>query len=89
MSKKPYYTAADAIEDLKKLPPDTPLVNQRDPEGNGYSPTSGIDLARYVPTDAESQYAGDVFGEDEREYLEQNGLKWEDTIVVAVVFPKY
>lgn len=36
-------TVAELIEALKKLPPDSQVILQKDAEGNGYSPLADVD----------------------------------------------
>jgi hypothetical protein len=49
----------DLIEALKDLPPDAEVILQKDGEGNGYSPLSGVDAdAVYI---AETTWAGEVY----------------------------
>lgn len=51
-------TVAELIEELKKLPPESHVILQKDAEGNGYSPLHAVDgNAIYV---AESTYSGEV-----------------------------
>tara|TARA_R110000851_G_scaffold173052_1_gene319366 strand:+ start:1313 stop:1570 length:258 start_codon:yes stop_codon:yes gene_type:complete len=49
----------DLIAKLQKMDPDLEVIMQKDSEGNGYSPLSGIDAnGIYI---AESTYSGDVY----------------------------
>ncbi len=66
---------AVTIGDLKKwiaehadVPDDTPVILQRDAEGNGYSPLSAMDLGWYR---AESTWSGEVHGDDDSVTSEQ------------------
>ncbi|MFM6139568.1 MAG: hypothetical protein ACKPCP_36430 [Sphaerospermopsis kisseleviana] len=36
-------TVAELINELKKLPPESEVILQKDAEGNGYSPLSAVD----------------------------------------------
>ena len=48
----------DLIKELKKVDPESIIVLQKDAEGNGYSPLSGIDNdAIYIP---DSTWSGDM-----------------------------
>lgn len=52
-------TVSELIEELKKLPPDSQVILQRDSEGNGYSPLYAVDgNAIYRP---ETTWSGEVF----------------------------
>lgn len=52
-------TVAELIEELKKLPPESQVILQRDAEGNGYSPLYCVDGdAIYVP---DTTWSGAVF----------------------------
>ncbi len=51
-------TVAELIAELKECHPDSIVILQKDSEGNGYSPLSGLDdLAVYV---ADNDYRGEV-----------------------------
>lgn len=52
-------TVSELIEELKNYAPDTEIVLQKDSEGNGYSPLSGVDEGYYVP---DSTYSGEFYG---------------------------
>jgi hypothetical protein len=44
-------TVAELIEELKKLPPESEVILQKDSEGNGYSPLNAVDgNAIYKPS---------------------------------------
>lgn len=51
-------------EALEDLPDDMEVICQKDSEGNGYSPLSGIDSDAYYVAD--STYSGDVYMEEDR-----------------------
>jgi hypothetical protein len=42
---------------LSALDPESPVILQKDAEGNGYSPLSGLQAASYVP---ETTWSGEV-----------------------------
>lgn len=83
-----YLTAGELAKRLLELPSKTPVISQRDPEGNGYSPTQGVELALWVPLDSGTAYDGDVFvPERDKEYMRENGIN--DAIEVIVIVPRY
>lgn len=47
----------DLIEELQKLDPNLQVILQKDSEGNGYSPCSGLEKAIYLP---ENTWSGTV-----------------------------
>jgi len=52
-------TVAELIEELKKLPPESEVILQKDAEGNEYSPLSEVDgNAIYTPN---TTWSGEVF----------------------------
>lgn len=51
-------TVRELMGELAKYPPDSLVVCQRDPEGNGYSPLSDVSADGYVP---DSTYSGDRY----------------------------
>lgn len=52
-------TVKELIEELKKLPPNAQVILQKDGEGNGFSPLSGVSgSCIYVP---ESSWHGEVY----------------------------
>ena len=51
-------TAGVLRERLKDVPDDTPVILQKDAEGNGYSPLAGADEGMY---EAESTYGGEAY----------------------------
>ena len=51
--------AGELLQLLKKVNPEAEVILQKDAEGNGYSPLSGIDAESvYVP---DSSYSGGVY----------------------------
>lgn len=69
----------ELIEQLQQLPPDLLVILQRDPEGNGYSPASGVEEALYDPHDRGWQV-----------YSEQDAAEeCPDAVPCAVLWPKY
>ena len=66
---------------LERLPDDTPVILQKDSEGNGYSPLSGGEPAWYI---ADSTYSGEVYlmpqdeDEDGDEDEDEDGDEDED-----------
>lgn len=52
-------TVAELIEELKKLPPESEVILQKDAEGNGYSPLHAVDgNAIYEP---DTTWSGTVY----------------------------
>lgn len=62
---------------LQKLPENAIVVLQKDSGGNGYSPCSGVEAARY---EAESAWAGEVLSPDEDDYATRG-------VVCVVLWP--
>ena len=51
-------TVAELIEELRKLPPESEVILQKDSEGNGYSPLHAVDgNAIYKP---DTTWSGEV-----------------------------
>lgn len=73
----------ELIEMLQELEPDTLVVLQKDPEGNGYSPCAGAALSNYI---AESTYSGIVFDDVEELDLVE-GEEVPDSDVCVVLWP--
>ena len=46
------------LEELGDLPGDTPVILQKDAEGNGFSPLAGADESMY---EAETAYSGEAY----------------------------
>lgn len=46
------------LEEFRDLPGDTPVVLQKDAEGNGFSPLAGADESMYL---ADTDYSGEVY----------------------------
>lgn len=56
-------TVKELKKELENLPDDMEVILQKDSEGNGYSPLSGVDAAVvYVP---DSTWSGDVYSVEE------------------------
>lgn len=70
----------ELIAELQKLDGELPLIAQRDGEGNGYSPVSGVDAedAFYI---ASSTWSGDVYTAEDLEHEEVTGEP------CAVIYP--
>lgn len=84
-------TVGELREELKNLPADMLVILQKDAEGNGYSPLSGVHLGyRYTP---DSAHSGDVTTlEDCADQAAEEGLEdcahdgcWWDTGVDCLV----
>lgn len=55
-----YALTAGALRDLlAEVPDDTPVILQKDAEGNSYSPLSSVDTTDYV-YEPESTWSGEV-----------------------------
>jgi hypothetical protein len=52
----------ELIAELQQLNPDTPVILQKDAEGNGYSPLRGVDKALYMP---DNTWQGEVYSLDD------------------------
>lgn len=50
-------TVADLIAELKKFNPKACVILQKDSEGNGFSPLSGAEEAKYMPNNT---WSGEV-----------------------------
>lgn len=55
-------TVKELISELSDLDGDTVVILQKDGEGNGYSPLSGLQVGKYQ---AENTWAGEFVGDDE------------------------
>ncbi len=53
-------TVGELLIELTRIDPEVLVVLQKDAEGNGYSPLSGIDVAHY---EAECSWSGEVTDE--------------------------
>lgn len=53
-------TAGQLRERLEGVPDDTPVVLQKDAEGNGYSPLSSVDVTGYVYEQV-TTWSGEVY----------------------------
>lgn len=51
-------TVAELIAELRELPGDSPVVLQKDSEGNGYSPLVGAEASFYL---ANSTWIGECY----------------------------
>lgn len=69
----------ELIKELKALNPESEVILQKDSEGNGYSPLSGIEAGVYVP---ESTWSGEFVDQDDSEY---DDARQEPSSVLAVV----
>lgn len=70
-------TVKELIEELSKLDGDREVILQKDSEGNGYSPLSGLDTAAYVP---ETTWYGEVRYEELTDELKRLGYAEEDCV---------
>jgi hypothetical protein len=77
-------TVFELIEQLQKLDPTSQVILQKDSEGNGYSPLSGVDGdAIYVP---ENTWSGEVYG---TEYTaDDHGMDSADWTELLLKTPK-
>ena len=75
----------ELIEELKKFSNNTLVVMQRDPEGNGYSPMSGAEGAKYLK---EGRH-GEVLNQVDIDAGEYDDATLKEAIDVVVVWPKY
>ena len=78
----------DLIEQLQKFDPELPVMSQRDPEGNGYSPLSGADIACYKQID---DWEWEVYDIDDIQYMidEEYIISEEEVKYCVVVWPKF
>ncbi len=65
-------TIKELIEILKGLPQDLPIILQKDAEGNGYSPLSGLGETWYV---AETTWAGECYSDEDVEEFKDGAQK--------------
>mgnify|MGYP003441575268 CR=1 FL=1 len=78
MKRKPsYITVGDLIEMLGEMDPEAVVVMQKDGEGNGYSPLSGVDDSNVVYV-AESTWSGEVMLAELTEEAEEAGFSADD-----------
>lgn len=79
----------ELIAELQKLSPDSEVICQRDSEGNGYSPLSGVDgNCVYLP---DTTWSGKVFDirrpADDHELEDEQWVKLKEQTPCAVLFP--
>lgn len=90
--KPSYITVGDLIEMLGEMNPEAVVVMQKDGEGNGYSPLSGVDDSNVVYV-AESTWSGEVMLAELTEEAEEEGFSAEDVYdgddgeLCVVLFP--
>lgn len=60
-------TAGDLRARLERVPDDTPVILQKDAEGNGYSPLSNVETEGYV-YEPDSTYSGEVHDTEDGDY---------------------
>ncbi|MFD3612414.1 hypothetical protein ACFWXA_30970 [Streptomyces atroolivaceus] len=76
------------LEEFSHLPGDTPVILQKDAEGNGFSPLSGADEGMY---DAETTYSGEAYMTSEQiaadpSYTEEDEAP-EEAVRAIVLWP--
>lgn len=70
------FTAKDLKEMLNSIPDDTPIVLQKDDEGNGYRYMNGLE---FIATGEKANF----FNEEERECWRQDDLDGEEIVPEA------
>lgn len=79
-------TVGELIEALKGEDPATPVILQKDSEGNGFSPLAGSDPALYA---AETDWMGEVYdlpGEDGPDPDDEDAAP-DDAVRCLVLYP--
>lgn len=67
---------------MNRLPDDTPVIIQKDSEGNGYSPLAGGESSWYV---ADNTYSGEAYPMPQDENDDQVNL--DDAVTAVVLWP--
>lgn len=78
-------TVGELIAALKDEDPATPVILQKDAEGNGYSPLEGVDPCMYL---AETTWSGDTYDLPSRDAEPgEEGPPPEGSVRAVVLYP--
>lgn len=84
---KPLLTVKELIEQLHALDPNAVVIHQRDPEGNGYAPMSGVEgNGSWNVSDKEYGYAMLTDELRKQGYSEEDCI---DGVPAVVIWPRY